>query len=56
MRNIISSLGFNSENLIQKKIPNNIFDVNQKAFFKFNFYNSFQKFSLLTNYVVLNTT
>ena len=54
IRFILSSLGFNKQNLIQKKIPNNILGINQKILFNFNYYNSFQKFILLTNNIISN--
>ena len=50
IRFILSSLGFNKQNLINKKIINNIFYKEQNVLSKFSFYNSFQKFAILTNY------
>ena len=55
IRFIISSLGFNKQNLIQRNIPNNIIGTNQNKLTKYNFYRAFQKFTLLTNYLKLSS-
>ena len=51
-RFILSSLGFNKQNLIKRKIVNNIFNKDQSLLSKYSFYNSFQKFAYLTNYSI----
>ena len=55
IRFIISSLGFNKQNLIQRNIPNNIIGSNQNKLLKYNFYKAFQKFTLLTSYLNLTS-
>lgn len=52
IRVILSSLGFNKQYLINKKIINNILYKDQKLLKKYSFYNSFLKFAQLSNYTI----
>ena len=49
IRFILSSLGFNKQTFINKKIVNNILLKQQYLLTKYSFYKSFEKFSFLSN-------
>ena len=52
IRAIISSLGFNKQSLIKKRITNNILYKDQKLLKKYAFYDSFLKFAYLSDYTI----
>ena len=52
IRFILSSLGFNKQSLIKKKIVNNILLKDNNLLTKYSFYDSFQKFVYLSNYKI----
>ena len=55
IRAIISLIGFNKQNLKKNNIQNNILGKNKKVLYKYSFYKSFLKLSLLTNYTFPKT-
>ena len=53
IRFILSSLGFNKQSLIKKKIVNNILLKDHDLLAKYKFYDSFQKFASLSDYKIM---
>ena len=54
-RFILSSLGFNKQSLIKKKIVNNILSKDYDLLKKYKFYDSFQKFAFLSDYKIIES-